>query len=173
MNQEKFFGMLEKHGITEERAALLICRLNSLLESEEKKKLKTENAEIQNTPSNMEPVQFFFEENLTQKVTRLLTSWGFTLNSGFKYLRCSIIYCVNNGTNIPITKVLYPHVAKEFESKPLRVERAIRHSIEKVFNNHDTSLLELMGESIDPYKGKPTNGEFILFVADRIRNNLL
>ena len=50
---------------------------------------------------------------------------------GYQYLREAIIIAVNEMDVInAITKVLYPQVAKTFQTTPSRVERAIRHAIE-------------------------------------------
>lgn len=165
MDQQKFFNILAANGITAERAAAIICRLDSVFEHKDKKMVEIENE----TTDNMMSV-----ESLSQKITRLLTAWGFSSNLlGFNYLRSSIMYLVLNGTDISITRTLYPSVAEEFKSTPGRVERAIRHSIDRVFDYHNSSLLKLMGETIDCRKGKPTNSELIAFVAEQIRSDLL
>lgn len=69
-----------------------------------------------------------------------------------------------------MTKVLYPTIAKMYESTPSRVERAIRHAIEVAWNRGNTDTLNnLFGYTISNGKGKPTNSEFIALIADKIR----
>ena len=69
-----------------------------------------------------------------------------------------------------ITKGLYPAVAKDFNSTPSRVERSIRHAIEVCWTRGDYEVLtEYFGNTVDPDRGKPTNGEFIARMANIIR----
>lgn len=69
-----------------------------------------------------------------------------------------------------ITKVLYPTIAKRFQTTPSRVERAIRHAIEVAWSRGRMETLDaLFGYTVNTGKGKPTNSEFIALIADRIR----
>ena len=69
-----------------------------------------------------------------------------------------------------ITKELYPTVAKDFNTTPSRVERAIRHAIEVAWDRGGTEVLNsFFGYTIANSKGKPTNSEFIAMIADRLR----
>ena len=68
------------------------------------------------------------------------------------------------------TKILYPTVAKKYQTTSSRVERAIRHAIEVAWNRGKLDTLEaLFSYTISTGKGKPTNSEFIALVADTIR----
>lgn len=68
-----------------------------------------------------------------------------------------------------ITTVLYPSVAKEFNTTSSRAERAIRHAIETGWTKANVDFtIELFGYSVDINKAKPTNGQFICTVADYI-----
>ena len=69
-----------------------------------------------------------------------------------------------------ITKVLYPTIAKHYQTTPSRVERAIRHAIEVAWSRGKMDTIdELFGYTINMGKGKPTNSEFIALIADKIR----
>lgn len=69
-----------------------------------------------------------------------------------------------------ITKGLYPTVAKNNNTTASRVERAIRHAIEIAWSRCDVEVLNrYFGHTVDPYKGKPTNSEFICQMAAEIR----
>ena len=69
-----------------------------------------------------------------------------------------------------ITKILYPTIAKQFQTTPSRVERAIRHAIEVAWSRGKMDTIdELFGYTIHNGKGKPTNSEFIALIADKIR----
>ena len=90
---------------------------------------------------------------------------------GYQYLRHAIIMVVNDLDIInSITKELYPTVAKDFNTTPSRVERAIRHAIEVAWDRGDTEVLNsFFGYTIANSKGKPTNSEFIAMIADKLR----
>ena len=69
-----------------------------------------------------------------------------------------------------ITKILYPTIAKKYQTTPSRVERAIRHAIEVAWSRGRMETLDaLFGYTINTGKGKPTNSEFIALIADKIR----
>ena len=69
-----------------------------------------------------------------------------------------------------VTKQLYPSVAKDYETTPSRVERAIRHAIEVAWSRGKMDTIdEMFGYTIHNGKGKPTNSEFIALITDRIR----
>lgn len=90
---------------------------------------------------------------------------------GYAYLR----YCVGLvSTDVTylraITTRLYPMAAMEFNTTPERVERSIRHAIESTINRTSLdALYSLFGNTIDPQKGKPTNGEFVAMMAEYVR----
>lgn len=69
-----------------------------------------------------------------------------------------------------VTKVLYPDIAKNFNTTPSRVERAIRHAIEVAWNRGNYEVISKMfGYTVHHLKSKPTNSEFIAMIADKIR----
>jgi len=90
---------------------------------------------------------------------------------GYQYLRRSIILCVNDSEMLgSVTKLLYPTVAKEFNTTASRVERAIRHAIEVAWDRGDVDVLSsFFGYTIQAQRGKPTNSEFIAMIADKIK----
>ena len=88
-------------------------------------------------------------------------------------MREAIIMSVNDIEMLnSITKILYPTIAKKYQTTASRVERAIRHAIEVAWSRGKMDTIdELFGYTINNGKGKPTNSEFIAMVADRIRLN--
>ena len=93
---------------------------------------------------------------------------------GYQYLREAIIIAVGDMDVInAITKVLYPQVAKTFQTTPSRVERAIRHAIEVAWDRGDLDTLQrFFGYTVSNTKGKPTNSEFIALMADKLQLQL-
>ena len=109
---------------------------------------------------------------LEAEVTAILHEVGVPAHiKGYQYLREAIIIVVQNMDAInAVTKVLYPEVAKRFNTTPSRVERAIRHAIEVAWDRGDLETLQgYFGYTVNSAKGKPTNSEFIAMIADRIR----
>ena len=68
-----------------------------------------------------------------------------------------------------ITKKLYPSIAERFDTSASKVERAIRHAIEVAWNRGKIeNINSIFGLTIYAKNEKPTNGEFIALVADKM-----
>lgn len=110
--------------------------------------------------------------NLEVVVTDIIHQIGVPAHiKGYHYLREAIMQSVNDSNMLEsVTKVLYPSVAKKFQTTPSRVERAIRHAIEIAWDrgNLDT-LNSFFGYTVNTGKGKPTNSEFVALITDKIR----
>lgn len=93
---------------------------------------------------------------------------------GYQYLRFAIIRSVEDGEMMSsVTKVLYPTVAKHFNTTASRVERAIRHAIEVAWDRGDVDVLSsYFGYTIQNERGKPTNSKFIAMISDKLKLNL-
>ena len=66
--------------------------------------------------------------------------------------------------------MLYPSVAKKYQTTTSRVERAIRHAIEVAWDRGDVDTLNsYFGYTIQNNRGKPTNSELIEMIADNLR----
>ncbi len=112
------------------------------------------------------------QRDLEQDVTNMIHEIGVPAHiKGYQYIREAIMMSVEDpGMISSITKILYPTIAKRFQTTPSRVERAIRHAIEVAWSRGRMETLDaLFGYTVDTGKGKPTNSEFIALIADRIR----
>ena len=110
--------------------------------------------------------------DLEADVTNMIHEIGVPAHiKGYQYLREAIMMSVEDIEMLgSITKILYPTIAKKFQTTPSRVERAIRHAIEVAWNRGKMDTIdELFGYTINNGKGKPTNSEFIALIADKIR----
>ena len=110
--------------------------------------------------------------DLEKDVTDMIHNIGVPAHiKGYQYLREAIIMSVKDPLMISsITKILYPTIAKKFQTTPSRVERAIRHAIEVAWSRGRMETLDaLFGYTVNTGKGKPTNSEFIALIADKIR----
>lgn len=110
--------------------------------------------------------------NLEIEVTNIMHEIGVPAHiKGYQYLRDAIMMVVNDLDIInSITKQLYPSIARDYNTTPSRVERAIRHAIEVAWSRGQVDAIDqLFGYTINIGKGKPTNSEFIAMVADKLR----
>ena len=113
-----------------------------------------------------------FNNNLEISITRILHELGMPSHiKGYQYIREGIMMVYSNPDLIGgITKELYPDIANKFDTTVSRVERAIRHAIEVSWNRGNWDLMEeIFGHSVDIDKAKPTNSEFVVTIADKLR----
>ena len=105
-------------------------------------------------------------------ITKILHELGIPSHiKGYQYIRDGVGLIFENPEMIGgITKELYPELASKFDTTVSRVERAIRHAIEVSWNRGNWDLMEeIFGNSVDIDRAKPTNSEFIVTVADKLR----
>lgn len=114
----------------------------------------------------------FYHNNLQISITKILHELGIPSHiKGYQYIREAIGIIFDHPETIGgITKELYPELANKFDTTVSRVERAIRHAIEVSWNRGNWDLMEeIFGFSVDIDKAKPTNSEFIVTIADKLR----
>ena len=114
----------------------------------------------------------FETHNLQVSITKMLHELGIPSHiKGYQFLRDAINIVFDRPDVIGgITKELYPELAGKYDTTVSRVERAIRHAIEVSWNRGSWDMMEeLFGHSVDIDKAKPTNSEFIVTIADKLR----
>ena len=110
--------------------------------------------------------------DMEASVTKIIHQIGVPAHiKGYQYLRTAILMTIEDNDIInSVTKVLYPTVAKKYQTTTSRVERAIRHAIEVAWDRGDVDTLNsYFGYTIQNSRGKPTNSEFIAMIADNLR----
>ncbi len=110
--------------------------------------------------------------DIETQVTKIIHQIGVPAHiKGYQYLRTAILLTVKDSEIInSVTKILYPSVAKKYQTTTSRVERAIRHAIEVAWDRGDVDTLNsYFGYTIQNNRGKPTNSEFIAMIADNLR----
>ncbi|MET3684324.1 two-component system response regulator (stage 0 sporulation protein A) [Alkalibacillus flavidus] len=115
-----------------------------------------------------QPQQFDLDSNITSIIHEV----GVPAHiKGYLYLREAIGMVYHDIELLgSITKVLYPDIAKKYNTTASRVERAIRHAIEVAWNRGNIdSLSAIFGYTVSMTKAKPTNSEFIAMIADKLR----
>ncbi len=111
------------------------------------------------------------EKTLDERISNIFVSVGIPAHiKGYQFLREGIKLAVDNPPIInSITKSLYPSIARKFQTTPSKVERAIRHAIEVAWNRGKIENINaLFGVKVYSSQEKPTNGEFIALLADKM-----
>ena len=110
--------------------------------------------------------------SLEERIANLFLTVGIPAHiKGYQYLREAVKMVIENPDLMSrITKELYPGIAHRFGTTSSKVERAIRHAIEVAWNRGRIEALdEAFGRNVCSLDDKPTNGEFIALVSDRLR----
>ena len=116
---------------------------------------------------------FFNAKNnqIEEKITNIFITVGIPAHiKGYQFLREAIKLAIANPEIInSITKKLYPTIAEKYDTSASKVERAIRHAIEVAWNRGKIeNINNLFGIKVYSSNEKPTNGEFIALVADKM-----
>ena len=114
----------------------------------------------------------FYNSNLQVSISKILHDLGIPSHiKGYQFLRDAVGMVFEKPEMIGgITKELYPELAHKYDTTVSRVERAIRHAVEISWNRGDIDLMDkIFGHSVDIDRAKPTNSEFIVTIADKLR----
>jgi len=133
--------------------------------------LKARIYEITNKKDNNKNIDFY-NSNLQVSITKMLHELGIPSHiKGYQYIREAVGIIFKKPEVIGgITKELYPELAGKYNTTVSRVERAIRHAIEVSWNRGNLDFMEeIFGYSVDIDKAKPTNSEFMVTIADKLR----
>lgn len=135
--------------------------------------LKNRLIELSGVRSGVEVLQGIEKRKntLDEKISKIFISVGIPPHiKGYSYLREGVKMAVESPDIINnITKKLYPKIGEKFSTTASKVERAIRHAIEVAWNRGRIETINSM-LGIRAYVGgeKPTNGEFIALIADKM-----
>ena len=136
--------------------------------------LKERILDITNAEVNSSANVFFNSKNnnqIEEKITNIFITVGIPAHiKGYQFLREAIKLAIANPEIInSITKKLYPTIAEKYDTSASKVERAIRHAIEVAWNRGKIeNINNLFGIKVYSSNEKPTNGEFIALVADKM-----
>ncbi len=137
-------------------AELLVKRAKSLLESQ---------------PNSLTIEKNVNTRAIEEKLSNIFITIGIPAHiKGYQFLREAIKLAMKEPSIInSITGELYPSIASQFSTSASKVERAIRHAIEVAWNRGKIeNINSIFGLQIYSANDKPTNGEFIALVADKM-----
>lgn len=109
--------------------------------------------------------------NVEDRMSNIFLSLGIPAHiKGYQFLREGVRLVIEQPDRINrITKELYPSIARRYATSPSKVERAIRHAIEVAWSRGRVeSLNRAFGCRVALPEDKPTNGEFIALIADKL-----
>ena len=109
--------------------------------------------------------------SIDEKLASLFLTIGIPAHiKGYQFLRTAVKMVVDNPDMINrITKELYPSIGKCYNTSASKVERAIRHAIEVAWSRGRIDTLnKAFGCRVATKEDKPTNGEFIAMLADKL-----
>lgn len=110
-------------------------------------------------------------KSLDERIANVFLAVGIPAHiKGYHFLRDAVKLVYKDRTIINcITKELYPGVATIHQTTPSKVERAIRHAIEVAWQRGKIENINgIFGYTIYNSHEKPTNGEFIALIADKL-----
>ena len=111
------------------------------------------------------------DKALDEKISNIFISIGIPAHiKGYQFLREAVKLAVDDPDIIAsITKRLYPTIAEKFSTSSSKVERGMRHAIEVAWNRGKIeNINSLFGLQIYGANDKPTNGELIALIADKM-----
>ena len=111
------------------------------------------------------------EKSVDEKISTMFITMGIPAHiKGYTFLREAVKMVINNPDIINrITKELYPGIAKTYDTSASKVERAIRHAIEVAWTRGKIeNINDIFGYNVYTRNDKPTNGEFIALIADKL-----
>jgi len=137
-------------------------------EKQKSKKGKKSKEIVLQEPKEQNPT----DEVFSPIISEALLSVGVPANIlGFRFLQEGIRLVGDKPSLMySLTKGLYPSIAKSFETTSSKVERAIRHAIEVAWGRDkmQRGINNMFGKDIYAKSDKPTNGEFIALVKEKL-----
>ncbi len=111
-------------------------------------------------------------KKVEQMVSHMMLDMGVPAHlKGYRYVRSAVLIAEEDMKVVgSVTKLLYPEIAKQYNTTDCKVERAIRNAIEISWERGNKETFErLFGYCVKSGQGRPTNSEYIAAIADTIR----
>lgn len=111
------------------------------------------------------------DKKTEQMILQMMLDMGIPAHlKGYHYMRTAVIMAVEDMKVVgSVTKLLYPEIAKSYNTTDGKVERAIRNAIEISWERGNRQTFEkLFGYCRESGQGRPTNSEYIAAIADAV-----
>ena len=116
------------------------------------------------------------DRNVEQIISEMMLDMGIPVHlKGYHYMRTAVLLSVEDMKVVgSVTKLLYPEIAKRYNTTDGKVERAIRNAIEISWERGNRQTFEeLFGYCKESGQGRPTNSEYIAAIADTVRLSMM
>lgn len=116
------------------------------------------------------------DRNVEQIISEMMLDMGIPVHlKGYHYMRTAVLLSVEDMKVVgSVTKLLYPEIAKRYNTTDGKVERAIRNAIEISWERGNRQTFEeLFGYCMESGQGRPTNSEYIAAMADTVRLSMM
>ena len=140
--------------------------------ADEARKVGSNVFEVSETNKPMERLAVKEPAYKEDEVIEVMRMFAFKPNlKGYDYIKSILEMCVVDKKyhQSSMTKVIYPGVAKEFDTSMSRVERAIRHSIERSFEKVPERYEQIFNIELNQ---QPTNSEFISMMSEYLAHHM-
>ena len=107
---------------------------------------------------------------MQKRIHEILNELGVPFSvSGREILATAIELAYENG-RMGVTTELYPLLGEMFDIKPTKVERRIRHAVERCFASPNSeSVKRIFGNTVSFKSGKLVNSEFIYGIVEYLK----
>lgn len=109
--------------------------------------------------------------NTEEMIFEMMLDMGIPAHlKGYHYMKAAVVMAIQDMKVVgSVTKLLYPEIAKRYNTTDGKVERAIRNAIEISWERGNRQTFEkLFGYSSESGPGRPTNSEYIAAIADAV-----
>ena len=116
------------------------------------------------------------DRKVEQIISEMMLDMGIPVHlKGYHYMRTAVLLSVEDMKVVgSVTKLLYPEIAKRYNTTDGKVERAIRNAIEISWERGNRQTFEeLFGYCMESGQGRPTNSEYIAAIADTVRLSMM
>ena len=114
--------------------------------------------------------------DISYKTTKILLCLGVTPNNiAYSYISYAMRIAEHNSLSFTkVTKDLYPHIAKHFETTSSSVESAVRHAVDMIWSRNSVERInKVLGLTVyTSAYDKPGNGEFLSILFETVRLNI-
>ena len=106
------------------------------------------------------------------RITKALDQIGVSTRlQGYEMLVRAISIAMNSTGTPVFSKDVYPRIAVALDTEPRYVERTICYAIDATFAHADPEIVQsFFGNAISCKSGKPSNVQFIMSVAKKLKN---
>lgn len=106
-----------------------------------------------------------FNERVSEMLCRMMVTPNLC---GFRYIIDSEYYIVKKHCKVNVMYEIYNSVAEDNKTTAKRVERAIRHLVDGIYDKGNVRLINTLIKVEFYHLVKPTNNQFLMFLGEML-----